>query len=438
MELSAEEAAELVARAKANALKPGDSEIIKALVDSHILLSQAIDNKSVSINRLLKMLFGSKTEKTKNIVKKSETDQSEKKEKKKDKEKKKPKGHGRNGADEYTGAKKVHLKHENLKHKDLCPDCETGKIYLAPEPGKVLRITGAAPLQATVYKPEKLRCNVCGRVFTANLPREAGDKKYDEEAAAMIACLRYGSGFPFNRLEALQQNMGMPLPSSTQWDISEKLADHIHPIYPALCRHGAQGDILHNDDTSVKILELMKENKENEGTGARTGIFTTGIVAIKDDRKIILFMSGRKHAGENLAEVLRERSACLDPPIQMCDALSRNSSEEFLTILSNCLSHGRRRFVDVSANFMEECEYVLETLGKVYKNDATAKKEKMTPVQRLKFHLRTRHSNKLHDQTLEKAHPVSESGESSAGQQHLRESIEKSHTSQEELAVLQN
>ena len=50
-------------------------------------------------------------------------------------------------------------------------------------------------------------------VFTAASSAEGvGEKKYDETAASMIALLRYGSGFPWNRLEGLEENLGIPLP----------------------------------------------------------------------------------------------------------------------------------------------------------------------------------------------------------------------------------
>jgi hypothetical protein len=41
-------------------------------------------------------------------------------------------------------------------------------------------------------------------------------------------------------------------------------------------------------------------------------------------RNIALFFTGRRPAGENLAEVLKQGAAELSAPIQMCDALSRN------------------------------------------------------------------------------------------------------------------
>src|SRR5207249_2313106 len=76
----------------------------------------------------------------------------------------------------------------------------------------------------------------------------------------------------------------------------------------------------------------------------------------------------------------------LGPPIQMCDALSRNPPKEFQVILANCIAHGRRKFVEVAENFPEECRYVLKQLGKVYKNDALAREQGMSPEERLRFH----------------------------------------------------
>ena len=138
----------------------------------------------------------------------------------------------------------------------------------------------------------------------------------------------------------------------------------------------------------MKILEMMAENNTAAGKLSRMGIFTTGILSIRDSRKIAIFFTGRRHAGENLAAVLAERQRGLGPPIQMCDTLSRNTSEEFQTALANCLTHGRRKFVDVANHFPDECQYVLDTLAEVYHHEAIVAEEGMTPAQRLDFHKR--------------------------------------------------
>ena len=151
-----------------------------------------------------------------------------------------------------------------------------------------------------------------------------------------------------------------------------------------LIRQAAQGEVMHNDDTSMRVLKLARETSDE-----RTGVFTSGIVATAPGWKIALYFTGRQHAGENLADVLKQRSAESGPAIQMCDALSRNTpklSTGVEILLAKCLAHGRRQFVDVAANFPGECRYVLESLGKVYYNDAKAREQGMSPGDRLKFH----------------------------------------------------
>jgi hypothetical protein len=200
----------------------------------------------------------------------------------------------------------------------------------------------------------------------------------------MIAQLKYGSGTPFYRLEQLERHLGIPLPAATQWEIVEEAAEVIQPARDELLRQAAQGEVLHNDDTGMRVLRLAREPSDQ-----RTGVFTSGIVATMQGRQIALYFTGPKHAGENLAEVLKRRAAELPPLIQMSDALSRNvpklpAGVEML--LARCLAHGRRQFVEVAQNFPDECRYVLETLGEVYGHDAEAREQGLSPEERLRFH----------------------------------------------------
>jgi transposase len=302
--------------------------------------------------------------------------------------KEKPPGHGRNGASAYTGAKQVTVPHPTMKPGEPCPGCLKGKVYplLGPnkEPRVLVRLVGQAPLAATVYQLDRLRCNLCGEVFTAPEPEGVGPEKYDETTAAMIALLKYGSGMPFYRLEKLEHLLGVPLPASTQWEIAEEEAEVIKAALDELIRQAAQGEVLHNDDTGMRVLHLAREPSDD-----RTGVFTSGIVSTKQGQRIALYFTGRQHAGENLRDVLRHRVQDLATPLQMCDALSRNTpklADGAQILLANCLAHGRRQFVEVAANFPEACRYVLETLGSVYKYDAEARERRLSPAERLQFH----------------------------------------------------
>jgi transposase len=138
-------------------------------------------------------------------------------------------GHGRTPASAYTGATTVAVPHPDLKHGDPCPECPKGKVYAQKEPRALVRIVGQAPLAATVYEMEQLRCNACGQMFTAPEPEGVGPEKYAETAAAMIAQLKYGSGAPFQRIEHLEQRLGVPLPVATQWEIVEERRSQTPP-----------------------------------------------------------------------------------------------------------------------------------------------------------------------------------------------------------------
>jgi transposase len=175
----------------------------------------------------------------------------------------------------------------------------------------------------------------------------------------------------------------MPLSAATQWELLVAAAQWLRPALDELIRQAAQGGVLHNDDTGMRILRLKREPDDK-----RTGTFTSGIISIVGVWRIALYFTGRKHAGENLGEVLQRRARELPAPIQMCDALSRNTPklEGVQTLLANCIAHGRRQFVEVVDNFPEECRYVLETLRGVYHHDALARHQGLSAEGRLRFH----------------------------------------------------
>ena len=386
----------IIERSKAELLSDHDCERLRSVVKTLLFLTQELEKKGTSIQRLRMLLFGATTEKLQNILAKalgSGTQQENESGCSDDSQgngNEKAKGHGRNGAQDYVGAEMVHVAHKSLKAGDDCPECRKGTIYETAEPGVIVRITGQAPLKAMVYKLQKFRCNLCGTIFTAEPPKDVGNDKYDAQSASMIALLKYGSGVPFNRLESLQGSLGIPLPAATQWEIVEDSAGRIEPVFEEMIHQAAQGQVLHNDDTTMKILAFCNRHDDPIGPGPpapeRTGVFTSGIVSILDGRRIALFFTGHRHAGENLATVLKQRASELGRPIQMCDALSRNMPKELETIVANCLAHGRRRFVEVTPNFPDECLHVLECLKDVYKNDAQAKHQGMSAQQRLHWH----------------------------------------------------
>ena len=342
-------------------------------------LMSAIEAKDTTIGRLARMIFGAKTEKTKGLFPPPPPANSQttaaapapppKRE-----------GHGRTAAADYTGAKLIKVSHPRLHPGDPCPDCKQGKLYALKRPAQIVRITAQAMFAATRFELEKLRCKLCGKLFTAPAPPEAGLEKYDPSVGTMLGYLRFGGGLPHYRLDKMQTDLGVRLPASTQWELMAKAGQALEPVHEALTTLAAQGQLIHNDDTTMRVQSLAKQTgaclpdrQAATQTPERTGIFTTSLLSEVEGRRIALFITGHRHAGENLDQLLARRVAQAPPPIQMCDALSRNPSKEFQTILANCLSHGRRQFVDIAQDFPQQCQHVLESLAEVYKHDAQAK-----------------------------------------------------------------
>ena len=419
IELDAPAVAEIRQRIAARQLTERDHEIFTAILAAYCFLVNLLTSKRITIARLKKLLFGARTETTEAVlgsVTNDTTLPAAGEDDRRDASNSPPsgappkrrKGHGRNGADDYPGAQRIVVPHESLQPDDNCLKCQDGTVYELPRPATLIRIVGQAPVQATIYELQRLRCKLCGAVFTAQVPEGVGPDKYDVTVASIIGLLKYGRGVPFYRLAGLQQDLGIPLPAATQWKVVHEAVPSFERAYRELIRQAACGEVVYHDDTNNRILELMgkrwakaqaqeaaraaeREAGEEAPPGPdpgseRRGIFTSGIVSTGAGQRIALFFTGRKHAGENLRDVLTQRAKQLAPPIQMCDPLSRNMPAELNTILANCLAHGRRQFVDVVEHFPDECRYVLEALKVVYLNDAVARQKQLSPEARLQFH----------------------------------------------------
>jgi transposase len=396
IEVNFEELTALLERARQGPLGEEDCQRLEGAIQALSHLIERIGEKNTTISQLRALLSKPGTEKTSKVLEQAGIKAPPKSSPPPNAPGAPKPGHGRNGAQAYGGARRIKIAHASLKPGDGCPECQKGKVYEQKEPALRIRVVGQAPIAATVYELERLRCNLCGEVFEAEAPASVGEKKYDETAAAMIALLKYGSGVPFYRLEGLEASLGIPLPASTQWEIVEEIAGVIRPAFDELLRQAAQGEVFYNDDTSMKILALARaspqraEEEASSSSKERTGLYTSGIVSTtRQGQRIVMFFTGGKHAGENLARVLVERAKGLAPPIQMCDALSRNVPklpEKLEILLGNCNAHARRRFVQVTPSFPQECQFVLESFREVYRYDAEAEAQGLSPEARLRFH----------------------------------------------------
>ena len=200
IEVNFEELESLLERARQEPLGEEDCQRLQAAIHTLSYLIELIGEKDTTISRLRALLVKPGTEKTSKVLEQAGLVPPPKR----PLANAKPKpGHGRNGAAAYRGARRIKIAHASLKPGDHCPECLKGKVYVQKDPALRIRVVGQAPLAATVYELESLRCNLCGEVFEAEAPEGVGEKKYDESAAAMIGLLKYGSGVPFYRLAGL-------------------------------------------------------------------------------------------------------------------------------------------------------------------------------------------------------------------------------------------
>lgn len=410
VKLSRAEGEGLIERLKGNALSAEDREVLVKLLTFYFWLVFALQEAKLSLKRLKSLLFGEKPKKGKKEGRGGSADGGGNGGKGRDAAEpqvgpgegeraqaggggRRP-GHGRHSAAAYSGAQGVECHHEELAIGQRCPACGRGRLYGLPA-GIELRLDGNALVSAVRYELEKLRCSACGQVFTAALPEAAGQHRYSARARAVLALGRYYLGVPLYRLQGYQALLGVPVPDATQWDQIERVADCAHPVFRHLEKLAAQGEVIYQDDTPVRILSLIAENRQAQTqpqargsppSPPRTGMYTTGLVVEVGEHTICLYYAGRYHAGENLEALLRQRQPTHDKPLVMSDALASNAADEQGLIRCHCLVHGQRKFRELEDYFPMECHVVIHALEQVFEHEAEARHQQLSAQERLAYH----------------------------------------------------
>jgi transposase len=409
VQLSREEGEALLARLEANTLTAEDRRMLGKVLTGYFWLLFALREAKLSLKRIKALVFGEKPKPPKppaaggtvgggsageNTTPASTSQGVHSSTSTSSSEKKPPPGHGRQGAEVYRAAQTVACRHEALAVGERCPACGRGTLYRLP-PGVEMRLDGNALLSAVRYELEKLRCSACGQIFTASVPATVGTEKYTARARAVLALARYYLGLPWHRLEGFQALIGVPVPDATQWDQGEIVGDCMHPIFKWLEKEAAQGEVIFQDDTPGRILTLIAENQQARARAQaqgkakpteRTGMHTTALVVQVGARRICLYYTSRRHAGENLDTLLTKREPEREKPLVMSDALSSNNADEARLIRCHCLAHGRRQFSELADDFPAESAGVVQALKLVYDHDDEARDQGLGAQERLAYH----------------------------------------------------
>jgi transposase len=405
LDFTPEQVESLIDRLNKEALRKEDYPVLANLLRAIIWMNFSLQEKQLSIQRL-RAIFGIKTESAKSLAKfieaqtveanalENASDQNSEQTAadpnveadKKSPENKKGK-HGHRPASDYTRAKTINVAHQTMKKGNLCPSCQKGKLFNL-SPGTVIRIVGQPWLQVEIYRPERFRCSLCGKVFTATLPQEVmTESRVDSTAKAIVSLLKYRGGVPFYRQGQIQEILGAPISPSEIWQMTEDVADAVQPVYAFMCGCAATAELVQNDDTKARILSVMRDREERKGTeeeDKRTGTFTTGILATLQSIgvQIALFFTGVKHAGENLDDLLNQRPEGLSTPIQQCDG-GNNVPHHHDTHLSYCNAHCRRNFYELVQTWPKIVIKIIGWFSTLFANERAAPSD---PMLRLKWH----------------------------------------------------
>ena len=400
-------------------------KILQGLVSFNLWLQTNLQKAELTINRLRRLFGCQKTEKKRDSADEvddsaktsaptpddntSATDEdgtvsnnkapSESNETEPKKQRKKPvfdetKNHGRYGFDDYEGCSCDFIPHEYLKAGSVCPVCaeakQSGRLTRI-KPQRFVFLTGTPPITGERYECERLRCALCDTVFTEELSHHLMQRpKYDDRCYAILALLHYGYGFPFKRLEALQQYCQIPLPDATQWQKVNELYQLIKPlVHEVLIPLAAEGNVLQYDDTSNRILSQAHDYQR--GVVKRKKVETTALISHYDNKVIVLFFTGGFHAIENVLPLLENRESD-EPFFTMSDAHINNLPARIESelcakwILCFCLIHARRYFYELIDVFPIPCQFVLKQIALVYQHEAHCKKAGYSAEARLEYH----------------------------------------------------
>ena len=320
-------------------------------------------------------------------------------------EKKKVKGHGRRGASAFINAKHVvHTLAAGLLGA-LCAACGLGRMTRYREK-VVIRVVGQPLFAAELHHLEQARCRVCGRVVRAEGPAGllegigSSYTVYDWSACAMLVVMHYFAAAPFKRLESLHQGWGIPLADANLWRVVDETDDLLLPLYRALELHGIQNATsLRIDDTGSMVVALARQIQAElaaleligESTNSvRTGINATGVLLETAGGTVVLFFTGRHHAGEVLDRLLKRRVPAPGSPrlVKVTDGASKNFDHQHREQLveATCNAHAFLKFRDIKDKHPAEYALAGEVYKAVFDNDDEAKSRRLTPDERMLFH----------------------------------------------------
>jgi len=278
-----------------------------------------------------------------------------------------------------------------------------GKMYRYREK-VIIRVIGQPMFFAEAHHYEQARCRECGHIARAPGPACVHEGvgsdyvRYDWSACAMMMVMHYSSGSPSKRMESLHEGWGVPLADANQWVIANTCDDLLLPLSIAHERHAIRtATNFRIDDTHAVVIELQKQIKaeisalEDIGESTkdvRTGINATGSYWETPDGPVILFYTGRHHAGEIVDQLLEHRPPSSPKLIKSTDAASKNFGHAHgdKLIETVCNAHALLKFRDIKDRYPVEYAEAGSVYKQVFDNDDKIEALKLSPADRMLYH----------------------------------------------------
>jgi len=132
------------------------------------------------------------------------------------------------------------------------------------------------------------------------------------------------------------------------------------------------------------VLEQLGESTKH----VRTGINATGVYLEVEGATVVLFFTGRHHAGEIIDRLLKHRRAGANKLVSLTDAASKNFRHSHTDKLEAgvCNAHCYLKFRAVKDQFPAEHAVAGEIYKKVFDNDDKAKALGLGPLERMLYH----------------------------------------------------
>jgi transposase len=165
----------------------------------------------------------------------------------------KAKGHGRRPLPAELPRETI--VHELSEEDRICPCCGRTRAEIGREVSEQLEFI---PARLKVLRHERVRyaCRDCEEhVVLAPKPPQPIDKGLPGPGLlADVVLSKYGDYLPLYRLEDILSRGGILLRRSTLCDWVASAADLLTPLYERLCDRVRQSQVIHTDDTGVKML----------------------------------------------------------------------------------------------------------------------------------------------------------------------------------------